>query len=51
MNKKLEKRVQQLYGELTLAQPPKPVRNLAAEGKPTLHLLEDEPYLLLDIPM
>jgi hypothetical protein len=45
MNKKLEKRVQQLYGELTLAQPPKPVRNLAAEGKfPTLpDLLEDEP--------
>jgi hypothetical protein len=32
MNKKLEKRVQQLYGELMLAQPPKPVRNLAAEG-------------------
>lgn len=32
MNKQLEKRVQQLYGELTLAQPPKPVRNLAAEG-------------------
>jgi hypothetical protein len=32
MNKKLEKRVQQLYGELALAQRPKPVRNLKEEG-------------------